>query len=127
MNYELRFAEIGQMADRKQVLQRAALVVAALFVLPPTVAAADELTERRAIKSTVQAAFFDGRFDELDKLYTQYRTTQERTPSGLWKLTLFYEAFSESVRNGRVDLTALQARLDGWRKKYPQSPAPHIV
>jgi hypothetical protein len=92
---------------------------------------AGELTERAALKSDVQRLFKAGDFPALQKLSEGLRDGSQRTPSGIWKLTVFYGAFQDlSSAVGRDDgrgWNELADRIGRWQQAYPKSPAAIIA
>jgi hypothetical protein len=94
-------------------------------------APAAELSVRRAVKSEVKGLFASLDLEGLEALAAKYRATRERTPSGIWKLTLFYSALHEVVADvNPADEEAWQAlneNLRVWRGEQPESPTPIIA
>ncbi len=45
-------------------------------------------------KEMVSIFIMNEQFKELDSITEQYLNTEERTPRGLWKLTVFYYGFN---------------------------------
>src|SRR5688572_8391549 len=58
---------------------------------------AGELEEHKAIVSNVASLFAEENFDKLDKLAEEYRSSNSRTSSGIWKLTVFYTGIFQAV------------------------------
>lgn len=54
----------------------------------------NELQTREKLKFKILQLFQDQKFEELDQLALRYQNNNERTKSGLWKLTIFYDAFN---------------------------------
>jgi hypothetical protein len=99
------------------------------FAMPPP-GAADELEDRRAIRERVSGLFMHEQFDELERMARQFRATQERTSSGLWKLTLFYSAINDTADGGDQKAQyreSIEAKALRWANAYPGSPTPHIA
>ncbi len=66
----------------------------------------------------------------LEQLSNRFRREKTRTGSGVWKLTVFYSAFSLLVPKTADDVEGWQGLhqfLDKWEKEFPDSPTPHIV
>ncbi len=105
------------------------ILIAVCFALGTVSAAADELSDRRAIDKQVQPLYHGERFMELEALAERYRTG-ERTGSGIWKLTVLY-ATLEFLHG--VDMVAdypgglIWARLDRWIAATPTAPTPRII
>ena len=84
-----------------------------------------ELEERTAFREQVYKLFWGEKFDELEKLSNELRSTKERFPGGSWKLPWVYYGFMPKPKpwpknycynwNGCLD------RFDHWRAKYPHS------
>jgi hypothetical protein len=92
---------------------------------------AAELAERRAIKAEIRGLFASLDLEGLEALAAKYRALKERTPSGVWKLALYYAAIHEAavdVEPGDEDAwQALHENLSIWREKHPDSPTPIIA
>ena len=90
-----------------------------------------EMQVRNRIQSAVTKAFLMKDYDLLEKLAQEYRSTKDRTPSGLWKLTLFYSGIQGAValdtRKDPAKFGAVEDIASGWVAKYPKSPAALIV
>lgn len=94
----------------------------------------DEIAERQQIREEARWLYITSQEesrDKLEKLLDRYRTQKERTQSGVWKLTQAYGF----LRNVKMDWTAkpnpgqideTKNRLEAWKAKYPQSPAPYL-
>ena len=91
---------------------------------------AGELEEREAIKKQTAFLLSSKNFKELEKLAQEYRVNRGRTPSGLWKLTLFYYGIHDYSANINLKdenyWDSIKSRTDGWIKEYPKSPTPYI-
>jgi hypothetical protein len=65
---------------------------------------------------------------ELDLLADKYRKYQERTSSGVWKLSEFYSAFGPDVDpRDTQQWDAYIANLEDWIQENPASPTPRIA
>jgi hypothetical protein len=95
--------------------------------------ASSEIEERMTIVTSVQNAFLQERFTELDQLSRGYRTDKSRTSSGLWRLSIFYgglDTAMDAQTEGMERETAfreLERRTAKWAQKSPDSPAAHIA
>ena len=84
---------------------------------------------RHDFQESIKHMFLEKKFEELDKIIEGLRISQERFPSGEWKLKIFYMGILESLGNS----PSLQQQskiieiLDEWYKKRPQSITPKIV
>lgn len=106
------------------------LLIMTLLLAVPLACGAGELEDRRAIGEQVSNLFMREQFDELERLAQHFRTTEERTSSGLWKLTLFYSAIND-VADGDERKEqywgSIEAKALRWVNAYPGSPTPHIA
>jgi hypothetical protein len=84
-------------------------------------ARAEELEERETIQGRVYELLQDGDFGSIEAMANEYRATQARTSSGLWKLTLFYVGQQRAFRSEGHDWALQKAKA--WLDRYPQSPA----
>jgi len=91
-----------------------------LIIVLSADARAEELQERETIQSQVYDLLQDGDFGTLETMADGYRTTQARTSSGLWKLTLFYVGQQRAFRSEGGDWAMQKAKA--WVDRYPQSP-----
>lgn len=93
-------------------------------------ASSTELEDRQVIDDKVKALFFSNNYSELDKLASSYLKDEERTSSGLWKLTLFYSGIG-SLANQEVTTesywTDLETKSSNWIKSNPKSPASYLA
>lgn len=98
--------------------------------------AAGELAQRAATMRSAQLSFISEDFPRLEEMADRFRSGKSRTPSGLWHLTLFYGGIDSLAE--RQKRAALGGDIDGafeliesttrkWMRKYPDSPAAHIV
>ena len=98
------------------------------FIGLPSIA--DELGERRKVDNQVSYMFLTERFNALDKIADDYRQTEDRTSSGLWKLTLLYAGLYTHVEwNGGNDehWQMIKKKALKWIEIKPESPTPHLV
>ena len=70
--------------------------------------------------------FANERFDDLERLLTDWTNKKERAADGRWKLGWFLEAIEASGRE-TGEFEARLERLDRWKAKYPHSPFPPIA
>lgn len=104
----------------------------ALATLPS--AYADDRITRHELTDEISAAYYAEQFDELDSMAERFRADDQRTESGLWKLTIFYHALdnptSLNQTEGPPSLLELEDRKERamrWIVAKPQSPAAHIA
>jgi hypothetical protein len=90
-----------------------------------------ELEEREMLRQQSATAFNSSNFDELERLADTYRTGQDRTESGTWKLIWFYRGIVETAidfeKDDDANWSAAMGKIEQWAERYPQSPAPHIA
>ena len=92
----------------------------------------DELAIRQNVRTEVARAYAAGDVEQLEQLSSTYLAARPRTPSGLWKLTLFYSATHDMIvrqleTQGATSTDALAKTVEAWLKKYPASPAAQVV
>lgn len=110
----------------------AALFMAALSTalsIPPA-AGSDEMSERDTIKVQVIDLVHAEDFAQLESLASNYRDSQVRTPSGVWKLTLYYDGVSQSFGIPSQDngyWTRQEQVARKWVTAYPKSPTARIA
>jgi hypothetical protein len=102
---------------------------------PVTTSADDELNARAEVWIKARVLFEQGKFDELNELAARYRDTGERTPAGVWKLSLIYEGLLQYAgyetptlggRPNKHQWVAMFSRAQEWINKKP-SPAAYIT
>jgi len=101
-----------------------------LILFSPLQTFAGELEDREEIRKMSDNAFREGNFKLLEQLVEKYRSTKERTTSGLWKLDLFYEGIEKSFHasiKGESYWVEMEKRVKYWISQYPDSPTPYIV
>ncbi len=89
-----------------------------------------ELEDRQGIEQMVSFMLMKEQFSELSKLSNKYLMSEERTSSGLWKLTMFYSGvvriinrdFKQEYYWDRLENRALK-----WVESQPQSPSGYIA
>jgi hypothetical protein len=98
--------------------------------------AAGEMAQRAAITRSAQLSFISEDFPRLEEMSARFRSEKSRTPSGLWHLTLFYtgiDALAERQKRaapeGYIDsaFEMIEGTTQKWMRKFPDSPAAHIV
>jgi hypothetical protein len=107
-----------------------ALAACAAPAASPERMAAPEMAIRQDIIDTVKRHVFTRDFAALDALEAKFVSPQQRTPSGIWKLRIYYAATqgwlpSPTPQSGCADV--VEPFLAAWRKASPQSPAAIIV
>lgn len=93
-------------------------------------ASANELEDRQIINDKVHTLFFSNNYSELNNLASSYLREEQRTSSGLWKLTLFYGGV-KALPNEHVTTNNywndLESRSRKWIKFNPKSPTGHLA
>ncbi len=85
---------------------------------------------RAEIRLAVEDAFGKRDFAKLEQMASSYLADRSRTPSGVWKLTVFYGGLGttmERASKSDVDWTAIEQKMADWVKQYPNSPAARIA
>ncbi len=91
---------------------------------------ADEHAERAAIMDNVRTLMDARDFARLEQLAEEYRRTEARTSSGVWKLTQYYDGVSDvfSTRDQDPDVWKRRSELsNAWLEAYPDSPTARLV
>jgi len=102
------------------------------FFLGASAAYAEEKNEtdiRTRVRVEATNAFAASDFAALEKMADEYRKNKSRTPSGVWKLFLFYDGLThwlDRVHDEKL-ITDAEAKMDSWAAAYPQSPTPRIT
>jgi hypothetical protein len=88
-----------------------------------------ELTERKAQMEEIHQRILAGDFVGLDSTERSWRMGKTRTPTGVWKLEMFYDSmFFLGQMAPAPDCTdSADAVLARWRHASPNSPAPYIA
>lgn len=105
------------------------VVIALLLFITAVSSFAGELEERAEHRQRFSALFMQEKFDQLDRIADEFRTTGSRSSSGLWKLTLFY-AGAASVEKQEPDekyWSDIESKALKWVRLHPESPAPYNV
>ena len=111
------------------------LAVASTFLLSlalsfPSFSCAGEMEDRASIGQTVQQLFIARNYKALNQLAEGYLSREERTSSGLWKLTLWSAAIANMMSSPNRDArywTVMEARITEWINSDPQSPFAYTV
>lgn len=95
--------------------------------------AATHIEERESVLASARQAFLRADFSQLEAMSSAYRNDKSRTPSGVWKLALFYISVNGAMGaeglGPEQDAAFLHAEgvIARWAQQYPSSPTPHIV
>ena len=92
---------------------------------PAKTQAANELQLRNDIQKQVSDALRSGEIDTLEKMSQSFRNDKSRTPSGVWKLSLFYRYIVMAKDTRELDTS--ESVIDKWVAAYPDSPSPHVA
>ncbi len=107
----------------------------------PKVMVKTEVMERERVKNYVVVLLIQSDFKRLEELAEHYRTTKERTPSGLWYLTFFHagvERYLGTIRSrpqtlppgkrwvGSADEMHAEI-INEWQAAFPDSPNPYLA
>ena len=90
----------------------------------------EEMAERNQIENDVAESLSQENFAKLEQLSATYREGQDRTSSGLWKLTVFYIGLRSALLadyKNEAEWTAKNQIVNRWIKAYPASPSAHLV
>lgn len=92
-------------------------------ILAPDYAPTDESAAREDVIAAVGDSLWNERFEELERMAEVFRRDKPRTPSGRWRLSLFYEGLR--LYEERMEMDA-KSPIHGWLAAYPQSAAARI-
>jgi hypothetical protein len=85
-----------------------------------------EIAEREAVKQSVRDLFDKSNYSALESLASQYRASGARTPSGVWRLTVFYAAFQgvagAIAPDDQTGWQRLSTKLADWQGRFPAQP-----
>src|SRR4051812_40685218 len=89
----------------------------------------DEASVRQVIQLRVAELWEKEDFAQLDKMGAEYRKSRSRTPSGIWRLSVFHGALTEQV-SSNIDKPGLwqfmEDRAKKWTVRSPDSPFAHL-
>lgn len=92
-------------------------------ILAPDYAPTDEVAAREDIIAAVGDSLWNERFDELETMAEVFRRDKPRTPSGRWRLSLFYEGLR--LYQERTPMEA-DSPIHGWIAAHPASAAARV-
>jgi hypothetical protein len=90
---------------------------------------ADEMAVRAQLKSEAAQLLEQGDVAAYDQRATELRRTGERTPAGIWKLSLFYKG-PDNWPAPQADApiwTRIEAATDAYLREHPDSPSAVIA
>lgn len=96
----------------------------------PAPAQAHELSDRAAIQAEVYYALHRADYAALESFAELYRSTQARTASGLWKLTIFYtgvEAAFDADNGDKSHWDRIEDAAARWVERDPASPTARLA
>lgn len=82
--------------------------------------------ENKHWQRDIRRAVAEERFDRLDAIAAEYRTSKARLPGGGWQLQEFY-SIVDSIGSTDADAEARIALLHRWMAARPQSITPHVA
>lgn len=85
---------------------------------------AGELDERARLTNEIVTLLNAERFVDLDRIADDYRSNGQRTPSGLWKLTIFYAGVNNVASSCRDKPRGpdVEGKTQRWMAQNPNSP-----
>jgi hypothetical protein len=94
------------------------LIVSSTFAIAQGI---DGPIARRQLERQVSNLVYQEKFDKLEKMARDFRTTRAKFPDGFWKLYSFYEGFSKPKNGSSDGWKRFLAKFDRWLQKYPDS------
>jgi TPR repeat protein len=76
---------------------------------------------REQLSRTVRKMLYQEKFDDLEKMAAEFRTTNATFPEGVWKLKFYYDAFDSPIDKTPEGWNRFLIKFDKWQKVYPQS------
>jgi hypothetical protein len=105
-------------------------VIFLLITITSNTLIAGELEERKIVFEQMPFLLGSKNFRELERLAQEYRVNRSRTPSGVWKLTVFYYGIHGNYADTHVKdenyWNSRKSTIEEWIKEYPKSPTPYI-
>ena len=100
-----------------------------IFVFFNSYSYAGEMQERLAIGKHVRTLFVKEDFKALDELAETYRENEERTDSGVWKLTIFYYGMGGLANIDKDDeyWDNLFQKVEKWINQDPKKPTANLI
>lgn len=83
----------------------------------------DGTVARNKLRADVRMLLHHEKYDELESMAHKFQKDKTRFPDGGWKLSTFYNAFTDAY----YGWDELFRNLDVWSKKYPDSVAQRIA
>ncbi len=119
-------------------LMRVLVFVPALFLSLPNILAAQtpQINEGTSVNEddprigrwmrSIESDLIAEKFDDLERMASDYRTSKSRVPGGEWRLRLFYTALDAPQQTDKDTLDHL-THLEHWMKAHPESITPRIA
>lgn len=85
------------------------------------------LNEIEAFRNSTLTTFQEGKFDELESLATELRTSKEVFGNGSWKLYQFYDALTPPDDASTLGWSQTKKRHQKWISEKPDSPTAHLA
>jgi TPR repeat protein len=76
---------------------------------------------RSQLERQVSNLLYQEKFDALEKMAQDLRTTKAKFPDGFWKLYSFYEGLSRPKNGSSDGWKRFLSKFDRWIQKYPDS------
>jgi hypothetical protein len=101
------------------------IALSILLSLAAPGAHADEAAVRATLKSESARLLEQGDIAAYDRRATELRRTRERTPAGIWKLSLFYKGPDNwpATRADAPIWTRIEAATEAYLREHPDSPS----
>src|ERR1700723_1116206 len=106
-------------------LIRRLAIVSILFGLSSPFVNADEMTVRTDLKSESPRPLEQRDMGAYERRATELRRTRERTPAGIWKLSLFYKGPDNwpAAQPEAPIWTDIEAAAEAYLREHPDSPS----
>lgn len=81
-------------------------------------------------EAAIREMLYQGKFNEIDRLAADFRSTKARFTGGYWKVHMIYRAIESPVdgpKAGETEWTNHIALLEQWKNQYPNSVTPRIA
>jgi hypothetical protein len=100
-----------------------------IFGVLSSAAAADEFSVRAGLKSEAARLLESGDMVAYDRRATELRSTRERTPAGIWKLSLFYKGPDNwpAAQPDAPIWTQIESSTEAYLRERPDSPSAIIA
>jgi hypothetical protein len=105
------------------------LAFSIMFGILSSTAVADEMTVRATLKSEAARLLEHGDIAAYDRRATELRDTRERTPAGIWKLSLFYKGPDNwpAPQPDAPIWTQIESATEAYLREHPDSPSAIIA